>query len=494
MRLPAAVLEGARTLIESGFGLEFLETRETDLERGVLRGWQASGLSSPEDYLTVLQALPPEHPKWSSLIGHLTVRETFFFRDAGCFDALEVEVLPALIRRRGAEGTRWLRIWSAGCATGEEPYSLAMLLDRLLPDPAEWAITILATDVTPAALETARRGRYREWSFRETPDRIRAAYFRPVGDGTFELCQRIRRMVSFAPANLAAGGTSELAMGIAALDLILCRNVLMYFSPEAQRAAVRNLQRALAPGGWLVVSPAEVSSDLFRPLVAVRFADATFFRKAEDSTVGDQVPALGGALPPIDPASPVNDSGPPGAWASAGTPRATTAAPSIAAPDPPAGSAPLPLPGPHAPLERARALADQGDFSQARSVCEVVLAGNPLDLEAYLLLAAICQEEQETERGQEALRRAIYIAPDSAAAYFQLGSLLLRLGERDRGRRAMKTVARLLSPLPRDQVVPGSGGLTAGRLVEAAQRHLETGDRDTNRRQAGSGRKTGAML
>src|SRR5205807_2307178 len=123
---------------------------------------------TPQAYFGALSKWPSEHPEWSRLVGYLTVGETYFFRDSACFDALEHTVFPSLIAARRADGSRRHRIWSYGCATGEEPYSLAILLDRLLPDRAEWSVTILATDVNPEALEVGRAGMYREWSFRAT--------------------------------------------------------------------------------------------------------------------------------------------------------------------------------------------------------------------------------------------------------------------------------------------------------------------------------------
>src|SRR3972149_9206643 len=171
----------ARALIARRLGLDFPEARDADLVRGLTRACQASPLPTPEGYLAWLATLRDESPEWRRLAGSLTVGETYFFRDCSCFDALEQHVLPSLIATRRAEGILRLRLWSAGCATGEEPYSLAILLDRLLPDRANWAVTILATDVNPEALAAAGRGAYREWSFRETPPAIRDPYFHRRG-------------------------------------------------------------------------------------------------------------------------------------------------------------------------------------------------------------------------------------------------------------------------------------------------------------------------
>jgi chemotaxis protein methyltransferase CheR len=461
MRLSDDVCDQARALIASRLGLDFSERRQGDLERCLIRACRSSAISTPDAYLAWLGTLPDQNPEWRRLAGCLTVGETYFFRDRALFAALEQQVLPPLIAARRSEGRPRLRLWSAGCATGEEPYSLAILLDRLLPDCRDWAVTILATDINPEALEAARRGCYREWSFRETPQWIRDRYFHRRGAQTLEVDPTIRRMVAIAPLNLAEDGYPAVVTNTSAMDLILCRNVLMYFTGEAQRAVVGRLRRALVTGGWLVVSPAEASADLFRPLVPVTFPGAILYRREP-----------GPAAPPL-PHWQVET-----VWADSPVPWPFVDAPGgLVAAESPLPSRP-PEPGEAPPdtatdLQRARALADQGRLDEARDLCEAVLARNRLDPEAYLLLAAIHQERGELGGAMAALRRAIYLAPDSAPAHFLLGSLLLRQGQDRQGQRSLETVVSLVSRIPRDEALPGCDGLTAGRLLDTARAHLE---------------------
>ncbi len=133
---------------------------------------------------------------------HLTVGETYFFREKGCFDVLEERIFPEFIRTC-ARSARPLRIWSAGCCTGEEPYSIAILLDRLSQNNAHVDATILATDINPAFLEKASKGLYGEWSFRGTPLGIKERYFKPRKNGQFEILPHIRKRVTFSYLNLA---------------------------------------------------------------------------------------------------------------------------------------------------------------------------------------------------------------------------------------------------------------------------------------------------
>src|SRR3990170_1598225 len=236
-------------------------------------------LSPPEPYVAWLATLSELNPEWRHLASHLTVGETYFFRDHALFEALEKQILPSLIAARRAQGLLQLRLWSAGCATGEEPYSLAILLDRLLPDRSRWALTILATDINLEALHVAQRGVYRQWSFRNTPEWVRTRYFHHRDGETFEAAPDIRQTVVFAPLNLNDGSYPSVVTNTVAMDLIFCRNVLMYFTPQAQRASVARLQGALVTGGWLVVSPAEASAALLRPLVPVQCSGAILYHK-----------------------------------------------------------------------------------------------------------------------------------------------------------------------------------------------------------------------
>lgn len=461
MSIPDEMQVRARALVADRLGLDFPESRQADLERGLRQALGHSPARAPEQYLSWLATLPDESPEWRRLAGSLTVGETYFFRDRACVDALEQQVFPPLIAARRSAGTLRLRCWSAGCATGAEPYSLAILLDQLLPDRPAWTVTILATDINPAALELAQRGLYHDWALRETPQRIMDRYFHRHGTHTFELDPAIQRMVTFAPLNLAKDGFPALMTNTGAMDLIVCRNVLMYFTGAVQRATVARLHESLVTGGWLVVSPAETSTELFHPLTPVNFPGAIFYQKT-------QAPCPA-PLPSFQPEAVAPELEVPFCPAGASDTRDKEVAP--AAP-PPEEAAPC-RHDRAADLRPVRTLADQGHLEQARRLCETLLAQDRLNSDAALLLAAICQEQGDIPAALEALRQAIYLAPDSVAAYFMLGCLLLRQGDHKRGRRSLETVVNQLRSASPDEAVPGSDGLTAGRLLETARAYLE---------------------
>lgn len=445
MTLAPTIAARAEALVAGRLGLEFTGPRRADLERGLVQAARACGLRDPEAYLARLDGAGDTEPEWSRLAAHLTVGETYFFRERGGLDALEQVVLPDLIAARRAQGVRRLRLWSAGCASGEEPYSLAILLDRLLPDRRDWSLTILATDISLAALERARRGWYGEWSLRDTPEWVRDRYFHRRGRDRWELEAAVREMITFAPLNLASQAWPSAVTGTVAMDVILCRNVLMYLTRAVQQAVVARLGQSQVPGGWLVVGAAEGSLELFRPLTPVSFPEAVLYRK---------------------------DAGPPAALAEPWGPERAGLPPRTGAvPAPPA------LPAPAAAgsdsLERARTLAGRGELEEAERQCRAVLARDRLDAEAHRLLAAIHQERGEAGPAIEALRRVLYLDPGCAPAHFLLGSILLQRGDRRQGRRCLQAVVGLLGKVPPGQVLAGGDGLTAGRLLEAARLYLE---------------------
>jgi chemotaxis protein methyltransferase CheR len=245
---------------------------------------------------------------------------------------------------------------------------------------------------------------------------MRDRYFGSRAPRGYELDPEIRAMVSFAPLNLAADAYPG------AVDLIVCRNVLMYFTPEARRGTVARLARALAPDGRLALSPLDLALDAHTELEPVEVAGCRVHcrREASSERVAD-------------------------------TPEA---------PPPPV-------------LEHARSEADRGRLDAARTLCRRVLDADPLDLEAYLLLSAIEDERGDPGAAIDALRRAVYAAPESATAHFRLGGLLLRTGSGEPGRRSLETAAGLLGGERPDAPVPGAGGVTAGTLLTAARAHLE---------------------
>ncbi|HET7767238.1 MAG TPA: protein-glutamate O-methyltransferase CheR [Chloroflexota bacterium] len=212
------------------------------------------------------------------LAGQVVIGETHFFRVRPQMEALRHVVLPDLIAKRRA--SRCLRVWSAGCSTGEEPYTLAILLREQLPAAEEWQIEVVGSDLNPRFLRAAREARYGEWSFRDTSEEIRERYFER-DDRRWRLREPLRRMVRFVELNLTDRQLPSVWAPGTELDLIVCRNVTIYFGSETTRQLHEFFTRSLAPDGWFIAGPSDQAPNV-PGLQPVCTPGAIVWRRADD--------------------------------------------------------------------------------------------------------------------------------------------------------------------------------------------------------------------
>jgi chemotaxis protein methyltransferase CheR len=429
--------------IADRIGLHFPPERRADLRRGIAGAAEDFGFVDEAACVEWLLSGEVSRLQLHALASHLTVGETYFFRESKTFAVLAEKVLPELIRARRDRGRR-LRLWSAGCCTGEEPYSLAILLQQNIPDLADWQVTIMATDISAPFLRKAAAGIYGEWSFRESPSWFKERYFRRTEDGRYAILPEIRRRVTFAPLNLAEDTVPSLATDTNAMDVIFCRNVLMYFTPPQAQKVVANLRSALVDGGWLVVSPSEGTQSLLHGFVPVNFPEVILYRKGHRKT---EVAPMAMEVPIVAPVASASE--PP-------LPKSTPEEPPPAVLGPALESA----------SSLARALANEGKLPEALAACERWLATDKLDPAGHYLRAMILQELGDAAEARRSLQRAIYLRQDFVLAHFALGNLAR---EASRFEEADKHFANALHGLSRcqpDDPVPESDGLTAARLTE----------------------------
>lgn len=459
--LPDQLLSRLSEFLAMRIGLYFPSGRWDDLERGMKAAAHELGDASVEAYIHRVLSAPLTHQQIEILASHLTVGETYFFRDRHSFEALEQYVLPELIRSR-RDSERRLRIWCAGCCTGEEPYSIAMLLDRLLPDHEQWHVTVLATDINPQFLRKAAEGIYGNWSFRGTPAWVKEHYFKTGPHGRFEIHPRIKKMVTFSYLNLADDVYPSLSNNTNAMDIIFCRNVLMYFTAELAEKVVGNLYRAVMDGGWLAVSPVEASHTLFSRFSTVNFTGAMFYRKV----------AADDLRPPPMPPQPVEI---PALRPSPETPRRIEALPAAEEKiGTPAGPLLQRQHEPDDPCLMARLCANQGKLAEAAEWCGKAIVSDKLNPQNHYLLATILEELGQDDAAEQSLKRALYLEPNFVLAHFALGNLRLSQGRHGEAQRHFANALALLQRLPLDEILPESDGLTAGRLGEIISSALTT--------------------
>jgi chemotaxis protein methyltransferase CheR len=450
------------------------------------------GFAGTEEFIQWLLSSPITPGQMDILASHLTIHETYFWREPQVFEALVSQILPALVRSRENSGRR-IRIWSAGCATGEEPYSIAIALCRAIPDLKEWNISILATDINPLILRKAMAGVYGKWSFRNAPPWLIEGYFTCKKDGVFEILPEIRKMVTFAYLNLAQDTYPSPLNNTNAMDIIFCRNVLMYFAPERARQVGDSLFRSLVDGGWLMVGASELSQHLFPQFAPVQFPGAIVYRKeTPGSPLPTDFPHEALSLQKNTDQPPVKSP----AWFE-------QPAPTFQFPEDEKIQAvvnELPVRNEHiAVLEQPaqangletiektaeeivsskaqliRALADKGKLPEALALCEEALSSDKLNPGMHYLRATILQELNRIEEAIVSLKRTLYLDPNFLLAHFALGNIVLRQGKAPASKKHFENVLMILKENRLEDILPESEGLTAGRFREIIQATMETG-------------------
>ncbi len=236
-------------------------------------------LQDPVHYFQLVESQSKEgKAEWEQLLSLFMNGETFFFRDSGQIALLKEHILPTLIHRRKA--VRSLRIVSAGCSTGEEAYSLAILVDQLLPHHQDWDVDILGVDINVRSLEHAQQGVYGQWAFRKIDLELQQQYFQPH-ESQWVLNESIRKMVTFQLVNLFADTFSFSTLGIDELDLIICRNVFLYFHADAIGHVVEKMVGTLASDGYFLTGHGELPHQAVRTLQSKVFPDSVIYQRPQ---------------------------------------------------------------------------------------------------------------------------------------------------------------------------------------------------------------------
>jgi len=468
--------QAVRDFIVRKTGLFFQENKREDLQAvlqdrlGVLRRFDGLGA-----YLAFLEREADGGRELRGLVSRLTVGETYFFRNRGQFDALRDQILPEIIKRRRGKHQS-LRIWSAGCSTGEEPYSLAILVRELLADIDDWKIHLLATDINEDALAAAREGTYRNWSFREVEEHYRRHYFTPEGEVS-RIRPEVQSMVTFRYLNLADDVYPTPATGTDALDLILCRNVMIYFPPELCKGITRRFFDCLEVQGSLLVGHSE-HSDLIDPGFSRSFNDrAIVYHKIGPNPVWEKALAIrfrGSGPPPPDiliheipGARRAGLQRPPGTEETVLFERAVLLVGQMRSLEAIAEFKRVLAVNPcneRALYSVAMLLANTGNTVEATELAERLVHSNPLHLEATYLLAILARETGENARELVLLKKTVYLNPDFVLGHFHIGLHYLKSGNAQLARRFLLNALRILSARAAGDPIDGVEGMTVGRL------------------------------
>jgi chemotaxis protein methyltransferase CheR len=437
-------------LIREATGNAIPPARLGFLEDVAERRAQARGLSVA-DYVRAL-AVHQLAGEWESLVPLVTIKESYFFRAPQQFEAIRQHVLPVLVRARAA--SRHLRIWSAACARGEEPATLAMLLAEE-PSLAGWSWRIVATDLDEEALAGARQGLYGERAVSQVPPHLLERWFKRRGK-LYELDAALRSHIDYRPVNLAH---APFALPFTECDLVLMRNVLIYFRRPLQRWVISQVANLLAPEGFLFLGASETLWQIQDELESTDLGPCFAYRHRKSRPEAEPVaPAKRPRRPatPPEPEKPAEES--PRDWSVA---RAAAVAPrspgSLASSASSASPAPLPsAPAPPGPAARpagslaerlvaaARGLADN-QIDEAGRTLSAVLAADPGEPASHALMGFLHDLCGRTEEALSSYRAALYLDPALFQVRVLLADCLLRLGNRERAEHQFREVLTLLA-------------------------------------------------
>jgi len=467
-------------------GLHFPPERRNDLERGLRQVACELEFDDLETCLRWLASASLSRQQIETLASHLTIGETYFFRETKALEIVERQILPGLMT--GRRDDRRLRFWSAGCCTGEEAYTLAILFARAIPDLDRWSITLLATDINHHFLSKAEAGIYTEWSFRNTPGWIRNQYFTKRNDGRFEIIPQLKKMVTFAQLNLAEDVFPSQTNNTNEMDVIVCRNVFMYLSPGHVSTIGRQFHECLIDSGYLLVSPSDTSLELASHFDPVHRSGAILYQRRANSVEQGTFQRL------------TNGSAPSTLWVADCAPHLqaeggssnlhevdtlpSTGADSVARVTPEVAyenaavlaadmnctteadkKDQVPDGGPEMAL-LARDHANRGNLGEALVWCDRAIVRDKTNPASHYLRATILQEQGVLDEAARALERALYLDPNFVLAHFMSGTVARLRGKGKASNKHFENTKLLLSGCPQTEILPESGGITVKRLME----------------------------
>jgi len=459
LTLTAEQFASLRDLLSNAAGLVFDDTRRESMAYSIAERLRETGVRDVSTYLERLSD-PAERQR---LVDEVTIQETHFFRNPPQVRALRQHVLPELLKHAEKNGRR-LRIWSAGCSTGEEPFSIAMLLRELLPSTDGWDVKVLATDVSQRALAAARTGRYGARAvMNATPDEL-ARFFVAGPDDTYEVRPEVRELVEFRHHNLVTEPVPFPSNE--RIDLVLCRNVTIYFSRETTRELMKRLHTCLRDGGYLFLGHSETLwqvSDDFRLVSLGSGESAAFVYRRLDLVTPERRSILPDRRTGDDPKPAERRVRPRRTEKAAKTPA-----------KPAAKAKPTPAPPPSADelVAKARTALAKGKYDDAAKLAEEAVAVEPLRGESFYLRGLALVDLGDDERALVELRKAVYLEPQMGFAHFLLAGVLDRLGDRSASAREYAAAADTLGLAPGDATAEELGGRSVRELAQLC-RQLE---------------------
>jgi chemotaxis protein methyltransferase CheR len=529
------ILQQFIQLIADRIGLQIRVKDWSQLIKKINMRIKALKLSTYEKYYELLNnpsISDQQQKEWKELTQLLTVGESYFFRDKGQLNIVKNKILPNIIdakrqiNQAASHIKPSLRIWCAGCSTGEEPYSLAILIKELIPDWQQWNLLILGTDINSESLTKARKGIYSNWSFRQVEPQLKKNYFYPAPQNMWQIDESIRKIVTFRTGNLIQDNFPNLSSDLYNMDLIICRNVFIYFGFDTVATVIDKFYNTLAIDGYLMTGHAELDGQNLSQFQTLIFPESIIYQRCPEdqrdqsvqvksslSLGSNGLPTIAQIYKPAIAPAPQLLSGT-ATLERAKTPLipATSAIPVSLSQSPVSQelvqpvptscnhqSAPSFLAQAEAAFQQgnyaiaiqeaeqalqteprqieiydliAQAFANLGNHAKAIDYCNQALTIEPFAINPHYLLAHIFEEQGNSEQAKELFKKIIYLSPTAIAAYLELGALYETEGDTKRAQKMWQTALELLRKLPSDTPVEHQDSVTAQELITHVKKRL----------------------
>jgi chemotaxis protein methyltransferase CheR len=490
-----------KLLIEAS-GLRFDEGRNQVLHHALWQRLQHRGYDSYREYYNLLKFHPEGRLEIRELLDLVTIGETYFFRNKAQFDVLMRFVLPGIIQRKGDSGDKCIRAWSAGCSRGDEAYSIAMAMMEVFPSFEEWRISILGTDINRTGLACSEEAAYGEKDIGHLLKEYVEKYFKSQGS-TYLLRDDVKELVAFEYHNLARDPYLHETMQN--VDIIFCRNVIIYFDSQATQRVLENFYNCLAQDGYLFLGHTETLWQITDRFERVEFPQ-TFIYKKRLGPIQEDATKPFMAVPEIDIENLTLSAGPIRTFGAGeltsveetgteqrsfpqGSGRGLQEKPepfeqvedSTLRVDKPPDAAFLASPDTKAAqdknhiltrLAKATILANEAKYKEAADILGKIVEADNLSVEAYYLLGVLSYKSGDLKEAEAQFRKVIYVTPDSILAYFNLGNMYLYQRKLKEAAREFRNAIRLLEKRPKDEQVRFCEDFTVEFLLRACRNTL----------------------
>jgi len=438
-RIEPAIIAGFVDFVVQSTGIVVREHQYSMISKAIEETCHQFGYSDAQKLLMFLKDTSVQSNEFNFLINRVTVGESYFFRDKGQIALLRDKLLPAIIAQKIQEDRYTLRIWSAGCANGQEIYSIIILLREILPDFDRWKLYMIGSDINMDAITSAINGCYSKWSLRDMPNQLVQKYF-AIDDGYYYLKPEICQHAKFFYHNLSNDTFPALHLGIHSMDIILCRNVLIYLESSVNQKLLSYFADSLAPDGVLMLGASDYANWRVENLEYIQTPQTAYFKKLNISIKGDES----------------DESALPAEFIISRDQSDAILVPALEAPivqklianeepDSELGKIKTLIANAqwldalrlidHAMtvggisgelvLIKANVLANLGQLNESLKLCEYYLSLYPTDKHIHLLQGIILIEDNRLEEAEAALRKAIYLDYTFPEAHYQLGLLQL---------------------------------------------------------------------